>query len=75
MSYQISYDDGTPISIRRWRNEEPVRIETFGTEGEALSRARQLLDGGDHHAVVVCDEAGNTLGGIRLQLRLGFSAE
>ena len=75
MSYRISYDDGAPVSVKRWRNDDAVRTETFRTEQEALYRARQLLDNGDHHAVVVCDGAGNTLGGIRLQLRLGFSAE
>ena len=75
MSYRISYDDGAPISVRKWRNDDAFRTETFGTEHEALYRARQLLEAGDHHAVVVCDGDGNTLGGIRLQLRLGFTAE
>lgn len=75
MSYQISYDDGAPISVKKWRNNDAGRTETFDSEHEALHRARQLLDNGDHHAVVVCDGAGNTLGGIRLLLRLGFSGE
>ena len=75
MTYQLSYDDGVPISVKKWRNEGTVRTETFGTEREALKRAGQLLDDGDHHAVEICDSSGNTLGGIRLQLKLGFFAE
>jgi len=75
MTYRLSYDDGVPISVKKWRNEEAARTETFRTEHEALKRARQLLDDGDHHAVVVYDSSGNTLGGIRLQLKLGFFGE
>ena len=75
MTYRLSYDDGVPISLKKWRNESAVRTETFGTEREALKRAGQLLDDADHHAVVVSDSSGNTLSGIRLQLKLGFFAE
>jgi hypothetical protein len=75
MTYRLSYDDGVPISLKKWRNEDMTRTETFQTEDEALKRARELLDGGDHHAVVLCDSSGNTLGGIRLQLKLGIFAE
>lgn len=75
MTYRLSYDDGVPISIKKWRNEEISRTEIFQTEDEALKRARQLLDDGEHHVVVLCDSSGNTLGGIRLQLKLGMFAE
>ena len=75
MAYRISYDDGVPVSVKKWRNEAAPRTEIFGTEGEALQRARELLDDGNHHTVVVCDSAGNMLGGIRLQLKLGFFGE
>ena len=75
MTYRLSYDDGVPISVKKWHNEEAARTETFRTEHEALKRARQLLDDGDHHAVVVYDSSGNTLGGIRLQLKPGFFGE
>lgn len=75
MTYRLSYDDGVPVSIKKWRNEEIPRTEIFQTEDEALKRARQLLDDGEHHAVVLCDGSGNTLGGIRLQLKLGMFAE
>jgi hypothetical protein len=48
-----------------------TRTEYFRTEYEALQRARQLLEDGDHHAVSLCDSSGGVLAGIRLQLRLG----
>jgi hypothetical protein len=50
-----------------------TRTEYFRTEYEALKRARQLLEDGDHHAVSLCDSAGGVLAGIRLQLKLGAS--
>jgi hypothetical protein len=75
MTYRISYDDTVPVSIKKWRNQDNARTETFETEHEALNRARELLDDGDHHAVAVCDDCGMVLGGIRLQLKLGVSGE
>jgi hypothetical protein len=74
MTYRISYDDGLAISVKKWRNEDPARTETFLTEHEALNRARELLEDGDHQAVAVSDGSGNVLGGVLLQLKLGFSA-
>jgi hypothetical protein len=74
MTYRISYDD-TPPSVARWRNADASRTETFPTEGAALMRARQLLEDGDHHAIAVSDDAGNVLGGVRLQLKVGLAAE
>ena len=47
------------------------RTEYFRTEFEALRRARQLLENGDHHGIVVHDDAGSILTGILLQLKLG----
>ena len=75
MTYRLSYDDHAPVSVRKWRNRDSQRTEIFPTEGEAFKRARQLLDDGDHQGVVLCDNAGNSLGGIRLQLKLGMFAE
>jgi hypothetical protein len=74
MTYRISYDDGLAISVKKWRNEDPARTETFPTEHEALNRARELLADGDHQAVAVSDGSGNVLGGVLLELKLGFSA-
>ena len=54
MSYRISYDDGSAISVTKSRNEDLGRTETFRTEHEALNRARELQDG-DHQAVAVSD--------------------
>ena len=75
MTYRLSYDERVPLSVKKWRNRNTPRTEIYPTEGEALKRARQLLDDGDHQGIVLCDNAGNTLGGIRLQLRLGMFAE
>jgi hypothetical protein len=75
VNYRISYDDGTPISVKKWRDQDAARTETFRTEHEALNRARELLDAGDHQTVMLCDSCGRTLCGVRLQLKLGYSGE
>ena len=56
-------------------HQDARRTETFRTESEALTRARELINTGDHRAVVILDSSGNTLAGVRLQLKLGFSGE
>ena len=43
MTYRLSYDDGLPVSVKKWRNEDIPRTELFATEQEALKRARQAL--------------------------------
>ena len=75
MSYRISYDDTMPLSIKKWRDQECAYTETFETEHEALNRARELLDDSDIRSVSVADDQGTVLGGIRLQLKLGLTAE
>ncbi len=67
MSYRICYDDGLIIGRQTVR-----RTEYFRTEFEALKRARELLEEGDHHGIAVYDGAGAGLGGIRLELKLGM---
>jgi hypothetical protein len=75
MSYSISYDVGL-ASVTKERCEiDLARVETFLTEDEALNRAFRLLDEGTHHGISVRDGSGNALCGLRLQLKLGFSAE
>ena len=74
MTYRISYDDGTANSGQQ-TCEKAARTEEFPTEREALRRARELLDDGDHHTVSVDDRSGNVLCGVRLQLKLGISGE
>jgi hypothetical protein len=54
---------------------DAVEVEEFSTEYEALGRARELLEDGDHGGVSVRDSSGNVLCGVRLQLKLGFFDE
>jgi hypothetical protein len=75
MSYRISYYETMPASLDKGCNQEGAYIEMFETEREALNRARELIDGAEVHAVSVFDDFGNMLGGVRLQLKLGFTAE
>ena len=71
MTYRISYDDSLAATTGAGGHEGVTRTEYFRTEYEALQRARQLLEDGDHHAVSLCDSSGSVLAGIRLQLKLG----
>jgi hypothetical protein len=75
MSYSISYDIGLASVTKERCERDLARVETFLTEDEALNRAFRLLDEGMHHGVSVRDSSGNVLCGVRLQLKLGFSAE
>ena len=75
MTYRISYSDGSAAAIIGGREVETSLVEEYPTEPEALSRARALLEAGEHDAVSVRDSSGNVLHGVCLQLRLGFSAE
>jgi hypothetical protein len=74
MTYQISYVTGWAEAIDVPK-EGATRTEYFGTEYEALHRARELVESGVHHGVSVCDAngAGDALAGVRLQLKLGAS--
>jgi len=71
MSYSISYDIGLASVTEERRKRDLTRVETFLTEDQALNRAFRLLDEGTHHGISVRDGSG----GVRLQLKLGFSAE
>ena len=55
--------------------DERVRSERFSTEHEALRRARELLDEDPCTVVVVYDQAGSQLYGVRLHLKLGLCCE
>jgi hypothetical protein len=74
MTYRISYDDGVAAATDAAYLEVVTRTEYFRTEYEALDRARQLLEDGDRHAILLYDSSGSVLTGIRLQLRLGASS-
>lgn len=71
MNCRISYYDTT--ALKRWRHEETERVEIFASEHEALKRARELLEEGEVHGVMLADDSGSVLAGFRLQLKLGFS--
>ena len=75
MAYRISYDDKLPNAATNRRPEDASRTETFDTEQEALIRARELIEDGDCNAVAICDDSGEVLCGIRLQLKLGLAVE
>lgn len=75
MTYRVFYDHMLALHTAGVRREDASRVESFLTEREALNRARQLLDEGDHHGVAVCDGSGDVIAGVRLQLKLGFRAE
>ena len=73
MSYRIIYNE---IPALRAAVRKQELTEDFPTEHQALGRARELLETGEHHSVAVRDDTGNELHGICLQLRLGgFSGE
>lgn len=76
MSYRIIYNElPVPRASAEWRHG-PLWSEEFATEHQALGRARELLETGEHHAVAVRDHSGKELSGVRLQLKLGgFSGD
>jgi hypothetical protein len=69
MTYRISYEDGW-ASVTRGHRSAAECTEYFTTEHEALGRARELIDSGVHHGVVMYDGDGNALVGVRLELKL-----
>jgi pantothenate synthetase len=72
MTYRVFHGDALAMSSRDRHLDDRVRVERFSTEHEALNRARQLLEEDETIAVAICDAAGNLLGGVRLQLKLGY---
>ncbi|HEY1797645.1 MAG TPA: hypothetical protein VGG57_16150 [Stellaceae bacterium] len=66
MTYRISYDQIRTV-------DDIARTEYYSNEHEALHRARELLETADHEGVAVADSAGNSWGGFRLQLKLGYT--
>ena len=74
MTYRVFHGDAFAMSRPDRHLDERIEIERFSTEHEALTRARELLDADDSRAVAVSDASGNMLGGVRLQLKLGYSS-
>jgi hypothetical protein len=75
MIYRLIYSDALVIGAdAEWR--PATQTEEFTSEHQALGRARELLEAGKHHGVLVDDGAGNVLCGVPLQLKLGgFAGE
>jgi hypothetical protein len=75
MVYRVFYDIGLKTAPEYGQEVDAVAVEEFSTEYEAFSRARELLEDGNHGRVSVRDGSGNVLCGVRLQLKLGFFGE
>ena len=73
MTYRVVYGDALVYAVGNNGNE--VRSERFSTEHEALNRAREILQHDERRPVAICDPTGNVLGGVRLQLKLGFCSD
>ena len=69
MTYRVFYRDA--LAVFRSDNDR-AGAEQFDTEQEAFNRARQILDQDFSRVVIIRDDAGNELSGVRLQLRLGY---
>jgi hypothetical protein len=69
MTYRVVYGD---VLVHAVGETDGGRSERYSTEHEALNRAREILERDQGHAVAICDASGNVLGGVRLQLKLGF---
>jgi hypothetical protein len=74
MSYRIIYSE-LPMGERLAQPCSQARLEEFADEHQALGRARELIETGEHHGVALRDERGDELCGVRLQLKLGFTGE
>jgi hypothetical protein len=75
MVYRVFYDIGLKTAPEYGQEVDAVAVEEFSTEYEAFSRARELLEDGNHGRISVRDGSGNVLCGVRLQLKLGFFGE
>ena len=75
ISKAISMDTKAAWPVGRRGCHRWGRGGRISTEYEALGRARELLEDGDHGGVSVRDSSGNVLCGVRLQLKLGFFGE
>jgi hypothetical protein len=75
MTYRISYVDTSPTPPGEQWPEGQSRTEDYPTEPAALARARELLENVHCHKVVVSDGAGDPLGGVCLQLKVGLTNE
>lgn len=75
MTYRISYIDTSLAQAGKQRPAAEARTEDYASETAALARARELLERVDCHGVLVSDGVREPVGGICLQLKLGFTCE
>lgn len=75
MTYRVFYGDTASMTGRDLHFDNRVRSESFSTEYEALRRARELLEEDPCTVVIVHDQGGNQLHGVRLHLKLGLCCE
>lgn len=76
MSYRVIYQEAAVPQAKTERREGTVWMEEFSSEHQALGRARELIETGEHHGIAMRDHGGNEISGVRLQWRLGgFSGE
>jgi hypothetical protein len=75
MTYRISYIDTSLSPTREQWVTETVRTEDYTSEQAALARARDLLERVDCHRVLVSDGVCEPIGGVCLQLKVGFTSE
>jgi hypothetical protein len=75
-SYRIIYNETPARRASAGRRLGTMWTEEFLDEHQALGRARELLETGEHHGVAMHDHSGNELSGVRLQWKLGgFSGD
>ena len=75
MTYRVFYGNTASVAGHDLHLDERVRSERFSTEHEALRRARELLEEDPCTVVVIHDQGGNQLHGVRLHLKLGLCHE
>jgi hypothetical protein len=75
VTYRISYIDTSATLAEGVRTGGAVRNEDFPTELAALARARELLEDVHCHSILVGDDMGERIGGVRLQLKAGIKGE
>ena len=73
MTYRITYVDTSSSPTREQRVAE--RTEYYTSWQAALARARELLERVDCHRVLVSDGVREPIGGVCLQLKVGFTTE
>jgi hypothetical protein len=75
LTYRITYIDTSSSPTREQRVAETARTEDYTSEQAALARARELLEHLDCHRVLVSDGVREPIGGVSLQLKVGFTSE